>query len=125
SARGAMLYPPVVVLFALLSPVRALAGLTHFHLFLLVAGTFGFLRTIGIGRIGATFAAALAVGAVLSWGSDLFFPNVLGAVSWTPVVLLCFERAAIRDDWRGVALLAIASALQWLAGFPDVPMDAA
>jgi hypothetical protein len=125
SARGAMLYPPVVVLFALLNPVRALAGLTHFHLFLLVAGTFAYLRTLGIGWPAATCAAALVVGAVLSWGSDLFFPNVLGAVSWTPVLLLCFERAVGRADWRWVALLAIASALQWLAGFPDVPMDAA
>ena len=125
SARGAMLYPPVIVLFSLLNPLRALAGLTHFHLFVLIAGTFGYLRTLGTGRLGAICGAALAVGAVVSWGSDLFFPNVLGAVSWTPVLLLCFERAVARADWRWVAMLAVAAALQWLAGFPDVPMDAA
>jgi hypothetical protein len=114
-----------VLLFALLPSPSALRALAAFHLFVLTAGTFGYLRTLGMRRLAATCAGALAAGAVLSWGAALEFPNVFGAVSWMPVLLLCFERAVRRTDWRWVALLAAAAALQWLSGFPDVPMDAA
>ena len=48
-----------------------------------------------------------------------FWPNQVAAIAWMPWLLLCGDALAERFRWRWWAGLAIGTALQLLAGFPQ------
>ncbi len=121
----AALYPPVLVLFALLRPWAALQALYAFHILVLTWAMTTYLRHHGVGRFAAGMASVLAVTAVfrsvMLAGTD--HPTVLGAAAWSPAMLLCWERALPKGEPAWVGGLGLATAAQWLAGYPDFSMD--
>ena len=128
TAQGAVLYPPVVVTsLAIASPWAGLQVLYEVHLFALVALTIWFLARSGVGLAGATLASALVVASLFDGAADAGrdHPSFLFALTWVPVMLFAGSRLDARWRPRAVALLAGASALQWLAGYPEFAMDMA
>ncbi len=119
------LYPPVLVLFAVLSPWAALQTLYTLHVAILGTGIATLLRLHGLGRMVAFVATLIAVAALfrgpLEAGVD--HPSFLAAMAWSPWVLVCWQRAMTGATLRWTAGVAVASALQWVAGYPDFPLD--
>jgi hypothetical protein len=127
TVQAAMLYPPVVALFALLPSWSALQGIFGVHVFILALGTLPYLRRRGIGRPAAALAALVAVAGYFTAPdfTAVDHPNFISCMAWFPAMLLCFERAVEENRWRWVGLLALAAGAQWFAGYPDFPMDSA
>ncbi|HEV7732152.1 MAG TPA: YfhO family protein [Candidatus Binatia bacterium] len=119
------LYPPVLIMFGLLSPWAALQALYTLHVAILGTGVAAVLRLHGIGRLPALVATLVAV-AVLLRGPLLAavdHPSFLACMAWSPWVLFCWERAMTGSARRWTAGIAFASAMQWVAGYPDFPLD--
>jgi hypothetical protein len=124
--QSSTVYPPVPLLFGTLAPWTALQLLYAFHLLLLGCGMIFYLRAHGVPRAFAAGAIVVTVAGVFTGPGQLGIdhPNFLGSVAWIPWLLICFERALVRPrPW--LALLAIAYAFQWLAGYPDFGLDTA
>jgi len=112
--QGGLLYPPNW-LHALLPTAPAFAALALLHLGAAAAAAFALARSFGSSRT-ASALAGLAFGA---GGTALFLsfhPNAVGALPWLPLVLVLVRRLARAPSPRGVAWLALATALQFLAG---------
>jgi len=125
--QGLVLYLPAPLLFWLLPPYWALQALYAFNILVLAWGTAAYLRAHGIGPLAAALAVLVTVDGVFMSYSMVGFdhPNFLGSVAWIPWLLLAWERAVERGarPWLGLAALAVAA--QWLAGYPDFPLDTA
>lgn len=125
--QGLVLYLPAPLLFWLLPPYWALQGLYAVNLLVLAWGTAIYLRAHGIGALAAALAVLVTVDGVFMSYSMVGFdhPNFLGSVAWIPWILLAWERAVERGarPWLGLAALAVGA--QWLAGYPDFPLDTA
>jgi hypothetical protein len=125
NAQAGALYPPVLVLFALLPPWAALQAFYGGHVLLLAWGVIAYLGTEAVPRWAAAAAALVAVAGVLeARGVALDHPNFIACVAWVPLQLLCWRNAVARGR-RWLAALALAVAMPWLAGYPDFPMDGA
>lgn len=125
SGQAAALYPPLWVAFATLPSWAALQTLYGFHVLVLAWGTLAYLRRHAIPRAAAGLGVLVAVAGVLTGSSraGVDHPAFLGSVAWVPIMLLAWERAVAERvrPWLGV--LALAYAMQWLAGYPEFPMD--
>jgi hypothetical protein len=125
--QSAVLYPPVLLSFAVLSPPAALQALYAEHVFLLAWGLTLYGRRHGIGRTAAGLAALVSVVGIfrgpLLAGVD--HPAFLACAAWTPWLLLCWERALRDPPARWIACFALCAALQWTAGYPDFSVDLA
>jgi hypothetical protein len=116
----ALLYPPGL-LFVVLGAGIGFAALTAIHVFLAVAGTAGLARHLGAGRpqaVSAGFAFAAGASVVLCFHSGQVQYSM--ALCWLPLVLWLVLRGQDRPSLRTSALLALALALQLLAGHPQV-----
>src|SRR6185436_377369 len=99
------------------------------HVAILGTGMAAVLRVNGIGRLPAFVGTLIAVTALfrgpLLAGVD--HPAFLCAMAWSPWVLFCWQRATTGATTgatlRWTAGVAAASALQWVAGYPDFPLD--
>ncbi len=124
STQGAMLYPPVVVLFALLPPRWAMQGLYGLHALLFVWTTIVYVRRRGVSRLAAPLAPAIGLAGLFTGlaytGVD--HPSFIMALAWVPVMLIGWEDA-VGGSRRGFGLLALGYAAQWLAGSPEFPID--
>jgi hypothetical protein len=126
TGQGAVLYPPVVVLFAALEPWRALQAFYALHVLLLAWGMRRYLAYHGVGLAGSAVAAVVAAAGVLGpRQAALDHPSFLASVAWVPLALLAYERAAHERlrPWLGV--LGLVLGIQWLCGYPDFPLDMA
>lgn len=125
--QGLVAYLPVPVLFAVLSPYWALQGLYAVNLIVLAWGIVAYLRKHGIGRPAAALAFFVSVaGCFTSYSMvGLDHPNFLASVAWVPWMLLCLEHALEKGERPWLGLFALAAAAQWLAGYPDFPIDTA
>jgi hypothetical protein len=115
--EGGFFYPPHL-LYLLLPTAWALALSTLQHVALAAGGTAAFARRSGISPVGALFAAAVFTFAGPLRGMQLW-PVMLEAIAWLPVggiAILDLTGAARR---RGAILLACASGMSWLAGYPQ------
>jgi hypothetical protein len=125
--QGLVLYLPAPALFAVLPQYWALQALYAFNILVLAWGTVAYLRTHGVGPLPATVALLVAVdGCFSSYGMVGFdHPNFIASVAWVPWILLAWERTVARGvrPWLGLTALAVAA--QWLAGYPDFPLDTA
>ena len=125
--QAAVLYPPVLITFAVLPRWAALQALYAVHALVLTLGFIRYGHRHGIERAGAGLAALVTVAGVLRGplrvGVD--HPAFLAAVAWIPWLLYCFERALDGTARRWVACFAVVAALQWLAGYPDFGFDLA
>lgn len=127
SAQHGALYPPIAVLFGLLSPRAALLALYALHVLLLSWASVAYLRSHGLGPMAAALAPIIAVAQMFGTfrNAAVDHPNFLGCVAVVPFILLCAERAAEgrRSGW--LALLALGVGVQWLVGYPDISMATA
>jgi hypothetical protein len=111
----AVLYPPNLVLFGLLSPERALAAHAVFHLFLA-----GWLAWLFAGRIGLGTAARLvvALGFMFAGGlrPGIYVPPFLSTPVWLPAVLWALHGLATEARLRWAVALAAILAVAFLGG---------
>jgi len=116
NSQVGVLYPPNWPLWWLLPAHQALHWSILLHLGLAASGVYVYGRsTLRLGRLGAWAAGAmLALGGYL--GAQVEHINQLQALSWTPWLLLLYERAAGRRSGLATASLAAAVALVLLTG---------
>jgi hypothetical protein len=125
NAQGALLYPPVILLFGALPARAALQALYGFHFLVLACGMIAYLARHGVRPLAGALGALVATAGVLELRSPgIDHPSFIGAACWLPAMLLCAENAAERGVRPWVGLLALAAAAQWLAGYPDFALDA-
>jgi len=113
--QGGVLYPPAWLL-ALFPPAAQFGWSALFHLYLGAAGTYLFLREVGL-RPGAAGGGGIAFafnGFVIAW---LAYPNVTQwTLCWLPLALWLWERGRGRGDPRWAVAAAGALALAVLGG---------
>lgn len=125
AALGAALYPPVPILFTLLSPWWALQGLFATSTFLIAFGLLSYLRWHGVGRPAAIIATPVVLATVMRgfFHAGVDHPHFAAGVAWFAMSLAVAERAGAHGGiW--IPTLALASAISWLVGNPELPMDA-
>ncbi|MGH7893432.1 MAG: YfhO family protein, partial [Candidatus Binatia bacterium] len=126
-AQASALYAPMWLAFGMLPPRAGLQAFYAFHLGVLGVGAAVYLRRHAVPGWAAAIVPAVSL-AGLATGlthSGYDHPNFLASVAWLPWMLVAVEGGA-RDGlrpWAGVLALLVAG--QWLAGYPDFPMDAA
>jgi Bacterial membrane protein YfhO len=123
--QTAVLYPPVLVLFGLLPSWTALQAFLALHAGLLAGGLAAYLRGHDVGPAAAGVGALVAVVGVFHGPmlAGIDHPSFLAATAWIPWMLLAWERAVRSRSARWTAALALAAAMQWLAGYPDFALD--
>src|SRR5262249_13326144 len=121
-SQGGPLYPPALLLFAVLRPRPALQAFYAFHVFVLAWGMIVWLcRAFGVPRWATAIGAAMAIAGLFRGPlyAAVDHPSFLASLAWVPVMLVCWERAVAGDGSQWLAGLALAVAMQWLAGYPD------
>jgi hypothetical protein len=111
-------YPPHV-LYLLLPAPTALAVSTFLHLVLLAVSTTFFARRAGLGVAAAVLAGLLSVIRGINSDVAAIAPVQFEALVWLPLGAIGVLDLARRASPRAVALLALATALSILAGFPQ------
>ena len=118
---------PFSLLFYVLPIADAYGWFTVLHLFIAALLMHVFVRTIGVGRLGATFAG-------VTYAFSLFmivsvdFPMVIAAATWLPLVLAMTELAIKSQELGKSARLivppvlggAMALGIQFLAGHAEM-----
>ncbi len=112
-------YPPAWL--AVLLGVRALGWIALFHLGVAAWGTLAYLRAIRRSLPSAVLGAACFAFSAWTTARLQAFP-VVGAAVWLPVALWGFERLGQGDGHRYGVLGAMALAMSFLAGFPQVTL---
>ncbi len=112
------LYPPNWV-FAIFSPGVAMkiVVITTYHLAL--AGTYLYLRRVGVERLGA-FVGGLGFTFGGFMIAHMGHTSRIAAAAWLPWVLLATERLYQQVSWRWIALGALFFGLQLIAGEPQM-----
>jgi hypothetical protein len=112
---AAVLYPPNLVLFGLLSPRAGLAAHAVLHLFLAGLFTWLFAGRLGLGPP-ARFAAAAAYLLAPPLGFGLYMTPFLSTPVWLPALLWSVHGLASEGRLRWALALALALALAFLGG---------
>ena len=124
--QGGALYPPVLVAFALFPSATALQVLLTAHLGVLSLGMLLWARQHGADAAGGILAALVAsAGVIHPLAVTNNHPSFLFCLAWTPWIVRAVERALADGGRRQIAAAAVFVALQWLAGYPDFPLDVA
>jgi len=124
AAQPAVLYPPRVLLFALLPPTAALHVFMVVHYLLLGAGAFVMLRALALEVPGACLGTLLLAFEPLMMGGH-YHPPRIACFAWVPWMVAAFVRT-VEGRGLGSALgLAVAAALQATAGYPEYSLDTA
>src|SRR5512139_1140965 len=118
---------PFSILFYLIPLPRAYGLFTVLQFFLAGLFAYFFLRTLGIGRLGATFGAIVYQFSLFMVVSVVFTMIIAGVV-WLPLILLCLENIMAQRPVLGgrpatlpwVALGALALGCQILAGHVEI-----
>src|SRR5438093_1159635 len=122
AAQPAVLYPPRVLLFALLPPTAALHVFMVVHYLLLGAGAFVMLRALALEVPGACLGTLLVAFEPLMMGGH-YHPPRIACFAWVPWMVAAFVRT-VEGRGLGAALgLAVAAALQATAGYPEYSLD--
>ncbi len=119
-----VLYPPLRLVYGLLTGDAA--HLTFFFLHLAIGGatTLALMRSLGCGLWASVLAAAWVVQP--GWLVRVYdHPNILAAVAWIPALVLLLRRAVLTPSTRAAALLATAAATQMLTSYPPASLATA
>jgi hypothetical protein len=112
-----VLYPPHA-LYLVLPTHTAMGALALGHLLLAAATTFAMARRVGIGPIGAALAGLLfAARGRLPW--LVVVPNMFEAAAWLPLGCLGVLLLTDGEVRRGIVVLALATGMTLLAGYPQ------
>jgi hypothetical protein len=117
SLQGGLFYPGHVLYLFLPLP-RAYAASGVLHLVIAALATFAFCRRAGLGTAPAFLGAVVfALRGRMPYG--LVQPNFLEAVAWLPLGALGVLEITGGARRRGIAILALATGLSVLAGYPQ------
>jgi hypothetical protein len=126
-AQSGVFYPPALLAYWLLDPADALRMLALFHYAIAALATYGLVRLLGGGRVGAAYGAlAYALSTHLIARASML--GLLGGVAWLPVCLLAAEAAVqARPSRRPLAVAGVAAAFACsiLAGSQQITAVAA
>ena len=119
------LYPPNLILHALLPVPIALNLFVLGHFLLAAAGAYAFARRMGLYRI-----VALCCGLVYALGgflvAHLNHVNIVACAAWLPWLFLLVDRLVISEPSprriRDALLLALVTGLEFLAGHPQIAL---
>ena len=124
AAQPAVLYPPRVLLFALLPPTAALHVFMVVHYVLLGAGAYVMLRGLALEVPGACFGTLLLAFEPFMMAGH-YHPPRIACFAWVPWMVAAFVRT-VQGRGLGATLgLAVAAALQATAGYPEYSLDTA
>ncbi len=117
SLQGGFFYPGHVLYLVLpLATAHAVSGALHLVIAALL--THAFCRRVGLSSAAGILAAAIfSLRGALTY--SLIQPNFLEAATWLPLGMLAVVEIARGSRRRGVALLALATVLSLLAGYPQ------
>lgn len=122
--QPAALYPPKILAFALFGPEAAMKTFLFSHYALLIGGFLLFLRSQGIGGLGA-----LAGAAFIAFNTNVLIadhhPFRVASLAWIPVQFWLADRVARTRRRAPIGALAVAVALQLLVGYPELTLHAA
>ena len=124
AAQPAVLYPPRVLLFALLPPTVALHAFMVLHYVLLGAGAFVMLRALALELPGACLGTLLLAFEPLMMAGH-YHPPRIACFAWVPWIVAAFVRTVERGGLGAALGLAVAAALQATAGYPEYSLDTA
>jgi len=119
------LYPPNLILHALLPVPIALNAFILGHLLLAALGAYAFARRLGVCR-----TAALCSGLVYALGgflvAHLNHVHIVACAAWLPWLFVLTDRLVAGDassrHTRDAALLSVALGLEFLAGHPQIAL---
>lgn len=113
------LYPPDVLLLLLLDPMPAYNASMMLHYCMAGVFTYLYMRQIGAEAYGALVAGV--VYSLLGYlPAHLMHTSIVTAGAWLPLVMLALERLRVRPTVRGALIAALAVAMQFLAGHPQI-----
>jgi hypothetical protein len=117
TVQAAFFYPPHV-LYLLLPTRLALGASSLLHLILIALTTLLFVRRAGLGGAAALIAVVVFTlrGTVPEW---VRWPYLLEAIAWLPLGCIALLDIVGGPTGGGVALLATATGMSWLAGGPQ------
>jgi len=115
-----VLYPGNWLAFAL-GPVRGIPALMFLELALGCGFAALFFRSLGAHRAAAT-AGGILFAATCLLGQAAFWPPQVSTLIWLPWLLFCVERLSRTWRWRFWIGLSLGTALQLLAGFPQLAL---
>jgi membrane protein YfhO len=125
-AQGSALYAPIVAANLVLPPLPAIRLVYHLHIAVFLALVLGYLVRDGIALAAAAGGAAIAAAGAFN-GIDLGpidHPHFFFAGVWLLPILLAWDATIAGRAWGPVAL-ALAAGVQWLPGYPEVPVETA
>ena len=124
AAQPAVLYPPRVLLFALLPPTAALHVFMVVHYVLLGAGAFVMLRALALEVPGACLGTLLLAFEPFMMAGH-YHPPRIACFAWVPWMVAAFVRTVEGRGLGATLGLAVAAALQATAGYPEYSLDTA
>jgi len=121
--QAALFYPPSWLMYAASwrcarFPFLALEIFAFAHVWLAFLLCYGWLRSRGLDKLPSTFGAGVfafggyMVGQIVHLGAET-------GLAWMPLGLWGVDEAVRRRDWRPLWRTALASAMSFLAGYPD------
>lgn len=113
---GAFFYP-LHVIYYFLPPSQAFGYSACLHLFLAALFAYWYLRSIQVERLGAMFGA-MALGFGGFFLVNLMWLPIVCTAAWAPLVFACFECYWRNGRWTHGILMALATAMCLLAGYP-------
>lgn len=127
SGQGGVLYPPAWVLFGTLPTWSAVQAFYAVHILILAWGTVAYLGHHAIGRLAASLAVLITLAGLFTGAAaaGIDHPSFLANLAWLPVLLLCWQHAVERGAAPWLGWFGLAAGAQWLAAYPDFPMDTA
>ena len=116
------LYPPNLILFALLPPLAALNLSGVLHAALAAVGAYACARRFGVSPA-AALLAGVAFGLSGLMSVHAIHVNMIRAIAWLPLLILCVDGAAAsRRPWRWAPAVALVTAMQWLAAYHHITL---
>lgn len=115
--QGGTFYP-FHLLYMILPLNVAAAALGLLHLEIAALGTAAFVRRLGLSDAGA-LGAAIVFTLRGYLPMMLAFPNCIEAVAWMPIGAVALVTLAREPDRRSTVVLAVATGLSLLAGYPQ------
>ena len=122
TAQPAAVYLPKVAVFGTLAGAPALVTFLAAHHALAALGMLALLRSVGVGLLGALVGAAYAALAA-PFLLSLYHPSRFASLAWTPLLFAAAERIGRGGGARAIVGLALATAMQLTAGYPEITLD--
>jgi len=123
TAQPGVLYPPIRLLYAVMSGENAYMALFFVHLAMGAVATLALFRSLGCGKWPSVLAAlwvAHPVWLFYVYERSIFFTGVV----WVPLLILLARRAVLHPSLATAAGLGIVAALEAMSGYPPMTLAA-